>query len=255
MENQQLTSSLTDILSYNFKGKDVRTLVSGQDGSPWLILKDTLDAMHTGTTVTQAVESIRKGLGDGYVTSIPIPDSMNRLQDTYIVNEPAVTFLVSRSNTEKGKELNRWLHNEVIPSIRKTGSYAMSASSDKRISDLEQTVASLARTMEQLAKTQLSAPKQTQKRLPAPKKEFLSLEDLASRLGFYIQELLSIGRKVPAPYMIEAILVDAGYLVRDSSISLTPTPEAKGNYKRSRGRYPTTQWDYEFVRNLVESRK
>ncbi|MCK7581060.1 MAG: hypothetical protein MZV65_39650 [Chromatiales bacterium] len=34
-----------------------------------------------------------------------------------------MTFLVSRSNTETGRKLNRFIHTEVLPQIRKTGQY------------------------------------------------------------------------------------------------------------------------------------
>ena len=46
------------------------------------------------------------------------------MQQTIIVSEPAATYLMARSNTEQGRKLNRFIHVEVLPQIRKTGQYA-----------------------------------------------------------------------------------------------------------------------------------
>lgn len=54
-----------------------------------------------------------------------IRDALGRMQPTFICAEPAVTFLVSRSNTEDGRRLNRFIHTEVLPALRKTGKYAI----------------------------------------------------------------------------------------------------------------------------------
>lgn len=107
------------------ESKDVRTLTDERDGSAWFVLKDVLQAMdRKGTRSNEAKASIDDGLGDGYVKTVPLQTAGGK-QNTIIINEPAVTFLVSRSNTEAGKKLNRWIHAEVIPSIRKTGSYSV----------------------------------------------------------------------------------------------------------------------------------
>jgi prophage antirepressor-like protein len=106
-----------------FDSKEIR--VTDQNGDPWFVLRDLLDAMESSTTVTAAVDVIKQGLGDEFVNDILIPDSLGRNQQTYIVHESGATFLVSRSNTQKGRDLNRWIHTEVLPSLRKTGSYSV----------------------------------------------------------------------------------------------------------------------------------
>lgn len=115
---------------FKFHSKDVR--VTDQNGDPWFILRDLLDAMESSTKVTDAVESIKQGLGDGFANDVPILDSLGRKQTAIIVSEPASTYLLSRSNTEKGRELNRFIHVEVLPSIRKTGSYSVQPTGEVR---------------------------------------------------------------------------------------------------------------------------
>lgn len=101
---------------------EVRTL-NHEDGTTWFVLRDVLEAMDTATTRQEAITSIEQGLGDGVVDSIPILDRLGREQQITIIAESAATYLVSRSNTEAGRKLNRFIHTEVLPQIRRTGRY------------------------------------------------------------------------------------------------------------------------------------
>ena len=113
------------ITCFTFESSDVR-VVTDQMGEPWFVLRDVLQAMGSSTPSHVAKASVIEGLGYGYNNVTPILDSMGRTQQATIISEPAVTFLVSRSNTETGRKLNRWIHTEVLPSIRKTGGYGNS---------------------------------------------------------------------------------------------------------------------------------
>jgi prophage antirepressor-like protein len=115
------TAVTQQITPFSFESHSVRVIES--DDGPWFVLRDVLQAMQSATTANKAKASITEGLGDGWFKSTPILDSMGRTQETTLINEPAVTFLVARSNTEVGRKLNRWIHAEVIPAIRKTGAY------------------------------------------------------------------------------------------------------------------------------------
>jgi prophage antirepressor-like protein len=109
------------ITPFSFESHEVRVVDDG--GEPWFVLRDVIEALgRKGTRTNEARSSIEQGLGDGYVKTVPLQTS-GGVQNVILINEPAVTFLVARSNTEVGRKLNRWIHAEVIPSIRKTGSY------------------------------------------------------------------------------------------------------------------------------------
>lgn len=86
--------------------------------------------MGTSTTRQEAVESIKQGLGEGVVNSIPLPTA-GGMQQILIVAESAATYLVSRSNTEQGRKLNRFIHMEVLPALRKTGTYTVPSTNDQ----------------------------------------------------------------------------------------------------------------------------
>jgi len=50
-----------------------------------------------------------------------------------IVAEAAATYLVARSNTEAGRRLNRFIHTEVLPQIRRTGAYRRPMTGDQLV--------------------------------------------------------------------------------------------------------------------------
>ena len=113
---------MNDLTVFNFEANEVRVI--DQNGEPWFVLRDVLQAMGSSTPPNVAKASVIDGLGEGYNNVIPL-QTAGGTQQTTIISEPAVTFLVSRSNTDTGKRLNRWIHAEVLPSIRKTGSYGL----------------------------------------------------------------------------------------------------------------------------------
>lgn len=109
-----------DLTLIPFGNQSIR--ITGVDGEPWFVLKDVLSAIHTKTHTTEIISSIKQGLGEGYVKNVPLQTN-GGMQPTIIVAEPAVTYTISRSNTEQARRLNRLLHGEILPEIRKTGGY------------------------------------------------------------------------------------------------------------------------------------
>lgn len=115
--------SATNLTIFAFESKNVRTIVD-EHGAPWFVLRDVLAAMESSTKLADAKTAIAEVFGDGEVKLLPILDSMGRNQNVTIINEIALTYLIANGRTEAGKRLNRFLHAEVIPSIRKTGGYS-----------------------------------------------------------------------------------------------------------------------------------
>jgi anti-repressor protein len=110
-----------DLSFFEYGSRQVRTAMI--DEAIYFGLTDVLRVMKTSTTTTQAQSTILDGMGDGYVRSIAIIDSIGREQETLFISEGALTFLLGRSRTEGGKGLNRLIHNQILPSIHRTGKY------------------------------------------------------------------------------------------------------------------------------------
>jgi hypothetical protein len=65
------------------------------------------------------------GLDDDEKDNIGIPDAMGRWHATLCVNEPGLYHLISKSRTSVAKTFGRWIRHEVLPTLRKTGSYSL----------------------------------------------------------------------------------------------------------------------------------
>lgn len=113
-----------NIVPFQFEDYSIRT-ITNEAGDPWFVLTDILAGMRTATKTTEAISALNQGLGDGFVATVPIPDSLGREQATTIVAEASLTYLLSRSNTEQGRKLNRFIHVEVLPALRRTGQYQL----------------------------------------------------------------------------------------------------------------------------------
>ena len=90
-----------------------------QDEDPWFVAKDVAVALGYAstnmTTVFQAVPDEWKGSN-----RIATPGGE---QEMLIISEPGLYSLILRSRKPEAKAFKRWVTHEVIPSIRKTGSY------------------------------------------------------------------------------------------------------------------------------------
>lgn len=108
----------TEIRPFDFKGHDVRVVMI--DDEPWWVLNDVCDVLDLASprTVAQRLESDDVGSTD-------VIDSMGREQATTIINESGLYMLAFQSRKPNARPFQRWLSSEVIPSIRKTGLYAL----------------------------------------------------------------------------------------------------------------------------------
>lgn len=117
-QNQKGGKRMNQIQAFNFNSSEIR-VVRGADGEPWFVAKDVCDVLE--------IEDARKSVGyldEDERTISPVTDSLGRLQDTFIINESGLYSLILRSRKPEARKFRKWVTSEVLPSIRKTGSYA-----------------------------------------------------------------------------------------------------------------------------------
>lgn len=91
-----------------------------KDGEPWFVGKDVATILgyakplNALATHIDEDDSLKQGL----------TDNMGRMQETIFINESGLYSLVLSSKLPTAKKFKRWVTSEVIPSIRKTGSYS-----------------------------------------------------------------------------------------------------------------------------------
>ena len=96
----------------------IRTIM--KDGEPWFVAKDVCDILG----ITDARKSVGL-LDEDERNTIPVTDSLGRMQQTFIINEPGFYSLVGKSRKPQAKVFKRWVNHDVLPAIRKNGGYVM----------------------------------------------------------------------------------------------------------------------------------
>ena len=110
---------MNQIVAFDFESHDVR-VVLGQDGEPMFVAADLLSTLNLDRKALERLDDDEKG-----VSSIHTPGGQ---QEMTVVNESGLFNLVLGSRKPEAKRFKRWVTHEVLPSIRKTGSYAVPGS-------------------------------------------------------------------------------------------------------------------------------
>lgn len=107
---------------FDYQGKQVRTKI--EDEEPWFVAKDVCDVLEYSNhnQILKRLHSDEKG-----VNSIDTPGGT---QEMTMVNEPGLYHLVLGSKKKEAKQFKRWITHEVLPEIRKTGSYRVKPKSE-----------------------------------------------------------------------------------------------------------------------------
>lgn len=104
---------------------NVRTLTI--DGDSWFVGKDIAECLgysNTKDALRKHVDSEDKIMGSQNATP-SITDNLGRKQFPTFINESGVYSLILGSKLESAKKFKRWVTSEVLPSLRKTGTYTV----------------------------------------------------------------------------------------------------------------------------------
>ena len=135
---------------FEFEATQGRYFIDEQ-GDFWFALIDVLRMADSKTVAANAQKTVEANLGKGLLNEKPLPDATGFIQNTVIVHEAAFTFLVSRFRTELGKKLNRYIHVELLPTIRKTGGYISPSASKEQLEALQQQIQDQQARIEELS--------------------------------------------------------------------------------------------------------
>ena len=98
---------------------EVRTVTI--DGEPWFVSKDVAQMLG----YAKPRNAIQIHVDEDDALKQGIVDSMGRLQEMTVINESGLYSLIMSSNLPGAKEFKRWVTSEVLPTIRRQGSYSM----------------------------------------------------------------------------------------------------------------------------------
>lgn len=104
-----------EIQPFNFNGLQLRALLI--NGEPWFVAADVANLLgyDLATNMSRNLDSEEKGI-----------HNMNTLggeQKVSIINESGLYSAIMRSRKPEAKAFKKWVTNDVLPTIRKTGEY------------------------------------------------------------------------------------------------------------------------------------
>ena len=150
---------MNDLQIFTYQQNAVRTVE--RDGEPWFVLKDVCDVLNL-TTPARVAERLDKD----EVSQTHLTDSLGRQQETTIINESGLHSVILRSDKPEAKPFRKWVTSEVIPAIRRHGSYSRKpltpaeqllaqanvlVEQERRLSALEETAEKTSRAIEMIA--------------------------------------------------------------------------------------------------------
>ena len=111
---------MNDIMK-RFNDTEVRIILI--ENEPYFIAVDICRVLG----ITNPTESLRSIDKDDLITT-EVMDRLGRKQNASAVNESGLYDLIFKSRKPMARAFRRWVTSEVLPSIRKTGRYAISES-------------------------------------------------------------------------------------------------------------------------------
>ena len=107
---------MNDLRIFNFENQEVRMQLI--DDNPWFVGKDVTGVLgysNSSDAISRHVFEEDKG--------VAIHDTLGGKQNLVVVNESGLYALVFGSKLESAVKFKRWVTKEVLPAIRKTGTY------------------------------------------------------------------------------------------------------------------------------------
>ena len=109
---------MSELQIFEFENNQVRTVMI--HSNVWFVGKDVCDVLEIKNS-SDALYSLDDEDKDG----VGLTDSIGRTQTMTVINESGLYNLIFKSRKPEAKQFKRWITSEVIPQIRKTGSYSV----------------------------------------------------------------------------------------------------------------------------------
>ena len=94
-------------------------MITDDRGNPWFVAADVCGALDIGNS-SDAISRL-----DDNELEVATTEGNAGKRNVRIVNESGLYSLILTSRKEEAKRFKRWVTHEVLPSIRKTGSYSL----------------------------------------------------------------------------------------------------------------------------------
>lgn len=118
---------MSQIVPFQFAGSlTVRSLVI--DGNPWFVAVDVCKVLEISNT-----SDALKGLDSDEILTLAISEGQKTARSNNLINESGLYSLILRSRKPQAKAFKKWVTSEVLPALRKTGTYSVQPKSSGRL--------------------------------------------------------------------------------------------------------------------------
>ena len=111
------------ITPFNF-GENLVRVIKDENGEPWFVAKDVAEALGYPETTTTNIPRLCQHIPEEWKGRNRIP-TLGGEQEMVCLSEQGLYFFLGRSDKPGALPFQKWLAGEVLPSIRKTGAYAI----------------------------------------------------------------------------------------------------------------------------------
>ena len=109
-------------IPFNFNSNAVRVI--NQDGNAWFVASDVSDALGY-RDASNMVRVLDDDESDTHTVSIRSENGVEQGRDVLIINESGLYHALFKSRKKEAVVFRKWVTSEVLPSIRKTGTYSI----------------------------------------------------------------------------------------------------------------------------------
>ena len=120
MKDQPAVSPEVAVIPFSYESNEIR-VVKDENGNPWWVAKDVCETLciKNHNDAVKSLDDDERGVAKIY------PPHMQQGQVVITISESGLYTLIIRSNKPEAKKFRKWVTSEVLPQIRKTGSYQL----------------------------------------------------------------------------------------------------------------------------------
>ena len=120
------------------------------DNEPWFVGNDVAKALG----YSKVWDAIKTNVDEMDTSLMGVMDSLDRKQQTTIINESGLYSLIFGSKLETAKQFKRWVTSEVLPALRKTGTYSVTTTCQYPVSAAIESATNAGRLFERIMKSE-----------------------------------------------------------------------------------------------------
>lgn len=206
------------ITNFTYEGTNIRTITT-EDGTPLFCGKDVASILGY-KDATNALKLHCRGVVKHHPLETP-----GGIQSARFITEPDLYRLITRSKLPEAEKFERWVFEEVLPSIRKHGMYATPATIEDMIANPD-IIIQLATTLkeERAARAQAEAEIEAQRPVAALGKAIETAEGDLTPSAF--GKILSKTIKTMGPNKFCHWLLDNNFAFRNGQGKIIPMQDA-----------------------------